>query len=496
MTDARTEGIGAGQQQVPRVLTTSRIVFLVLAAIAPMTGVVSVAPLAFGFGGPSTTFMYALVGVVLLCFIAGYAEMGKTMPSAGALYTYIRAGLGNIAASAGATLALLAYTSVLIGAAAASTYYIRYVVQQEMGVDLAWGYYFAILVLTVGLLATRQIDVSARVVGILVVAEMAVVLVLDVAIVAVKGLAAFTPDVLRPEVIVSGAPGVAIMYAFLSFLGLEAATLYAREARNPHRTIPRALMISVGLLAAFFTICTWLATSVYGVDKIQEAATASGGALYFDLARQFGGNYLFHAASVVLVTSLFATTLGMTNFAARYLQSLAEERLAPRWFSVVDGRTGAPTRATLGQLVLVVIIVGGLGLLGADPYLDTGAVTFGLGALSVVLLQALAAVSIIRYLRTPDPTSGSPGGLLMRRVAPALGLVGLTGALILILSSFSMLTGKSGALYDSLPALPFLALATGAVVGWRHREPSQARPSAGQPEASRSDLTETPRPPE
>lgn len=462
-----------------RVLSTGKVVFLVLAAIAPMTGVLSVTPLAFAFGGPATTASYIFVAIVLLCFAAGYAEMGKTMPSAGALYTYIRKGLGDVAASAGALLALLGYTAVLIGAAATSVYYFQYLASNALHIDIPWGWYLVALVIVVAALATRNIDINAKVVAILVVCELAVMLILDLAILASKGITALTPDVLTPSVISSGSPGVAVMYAFLSFLGFEAASLYAREAKNPHRTIPRALMISICVLGAFFVLCTWLAAGGVGASQIQTQATSEGGELYFNLASQFAGSYLHDAMSVVLVTSLFATTLGMTNFAARYLQSLSEERLAPRWFAAVEEGTGVPKRAALGQSLLVLIVVGGLGILGADPYIDTGAVTFGLGAASVVLLQTLAAIAILRYLRLPESRGEHQGGKVVRKFAPPLGFLGLIIGLVLVLNSLSTITGKTGAIFDLLPWIPFIVAAIGAGLGWLHKR----RPLGGREES-------------
>lgn len=93
-------------QQTPRTLTTAKVAFLGLAAVAPMGVAVSIVPLAFAYGGASTTAMYMVVGIVLLCFATGYAEMGKSLPTVGTLYSFIRQDLGSIPAAGGALLAL------------------------------------------------------------------------------------------------------------------------------------------------------------------------------------------------------------------------------------------------------------------------------------------------------------------------------------------------------------------------------------------------------
>ncbi|WP_188486516.1 amino acid permease [Williamsia phyllosphaerae] len=167
--------------------------------------------------------------------------------------------------------------------------------------------------------------------------------------------------------------------------------------------------------------------------------------------------------SVILLASLFATCLGMTNFAARYLQHLAGDKLMPSGFATL-AQNGSPTRAVVAQIALVLLGVGGAGLLGSDPYLDTGAVLFGVGAVSVVLLQLIAAIAIVRFLHAHRPARRSQWW--SRRIAPLLGLAGLAAAVVIIMSSFSTITGKSGIFYEVLPWLSVVAVVAGGVRGY------------------------------
>lgn len=464
-----------------RTLTTSKVVFLVLAAVAPMAAAVGIVPLSFAYGGAATTAMYLLAGIVLMCFSVGYAEMGNTLPSVGTLYSFIRHGLGAVPAAGGAVLALFGYTAIVVGAFGTAVYYFQVVVASETGITVAWGWWLIVLTAAVGALASRQVDVSAWVSSILVTAGFAVVIALDIVILAKSGLSAFTLDVFTPAVVLNSAPGVAVMYGFLCFIGFEAAALYSREAKNPNKTIPRSMLISVALIASFFVISSWLVTGAVGSANVSARAfEGDGGSIFLSLSQIYGGPILFHSMSILLLASLFATCLGMTNFAARYLQNLSSDRFMPAAFSTLAAN-GSPVRAVLAQITLVLVGVGGLGLLGADPYLDTGAVLFGVGAFSVVLLQFVAAVAITRYLYTRP--GGGPRGAWSHRIAPVLSLAGLLGALILIMGSFSTVTGKSGAVFDVLPWLSILALMGGAARGYqlkrRHLEVS-ADPFTGE----------------
>ncbi|GEM_PF-3167496 len=79
-----------------RVLSTGRVVFLVIAAAAPMAAMVGNVPLAMirGTGaGLSAAFVLGLL--VLLCFSAGYATMSRRVVNTGAFYTYIARALAS-----------------------------------------------------------------------------------------------------------------------------------------------------------------------------------------------------------------------------------------------------------------------------------------------------------------------------------------------------------------------------------------------------------------
>ena len=58
----------------------------------------------------------------------------------------------------------------------------------------------------------------------------------------------------NPHVVLSGAVGVAMMFAFTSFIGFESAALYGEETRNPKRSVPLATYISVVLIAVFYAL--------------------------------------------------------------------------------------------------------------------------------------------------------------------------------------------------------------------------------------------------
>src|SRR5580698_9165147 len=91
-------------------LSTSRIVFLVIAAAAPLASMIGNLPIALGLGnGAGTPGAFAIAGVILLCFAVGYAAMSRRIVATGAFYTYITEGLGTTLGVSSAYTALVAY---------------------------------------------------------------------------------------------------------------------------------------------------------------------------------------------------------------------------------------------------------------------------------------------------------------------------------------------------------------------------------------------------
>ena len=79
-----------------RTLTTRRIVFLVIAAAAPLAAMIGNVPIAILYGnGAGLPVAYLLAAVVLLCFSVGYAEMSRRVINTGAFYTYISREIGR-----------------------------------------------------------------------------------------------------------------------------------------------------------------------------------------------------------------------------------------------------------------------------------------------------------------------------------------------------------------------------------------------------------------
>lgn len=437
-------------------LNTPKIVLLVIAAAAPLAAVVGTVPLAFALGnGAGVPGMFVFAGLVLLCFSVGYAAMSRRIVHAGGFYPYLSLGLGRPAAIGGGLAAVVAYHAAAIGLLGAFGYFAQLTTAQ-LGLNLPWEAWAGLALIVVGVLGYRQIDLSARVLSLLMMAEIGILAVLDVAVIAHRGGQALPAVSMTPGAVFHGAVGVSMMFAFMSFIGFESAALYGEETGDPRRSVPLATYASVLVISVFYAITSWVAVGGIGASKVRETAATQLGSLFFTLSGHYASPVLTTIMQFFLCTSVLAAALALHNAANRYTFVLGREGVLPSWLGRAHPRHHSPSRASLAQSVLSLLVVGGFALAGLDPYTNLATSTLGLGTLGIVLLQAGAAVAVLCFFwRRADRHWWRTG------LAPLLGAIGLVVTAVLLLINFPLLTGTGNPVVNALPWLLFVAVLCG-----------------------------------
>ncbi|ALG87037.1 hypothetical protein ACH46_18900 [Gordonia phthalatica] len=448
-------------------LTVPRIVFLVVAAASPLAAVVATLPLALAVGaGPTTPLMYLIAGAILLCFAVGYAAMSRRVVAPGGFYSYVAVGLGRRAAAVAAFVALISYNALAVMLVATFGYFSRLVLA-DSGIDLPWEAYSAAAVVAVGVLGCRRIDVSARVLGILVAAELAVLVVFNTAVLSEEGVRALPIGAFDVTELTQAGLGLGLMFAFTSFLGFEAAALYSEEAREPRRTVALATYVSVAVVAVFYGLTSWISVGALGIDGVREAAQTQLGDLILHLADERLGSAFSAVMTVLLLTGLFATLLACHNSTNRLTSAIGREGLLPSALGRFHPRLCAPVRASLLQTTVNVLVVGAFAAFGANPYSTLAVSMSALGTLGMVFLQAITAFAIVAYFwRTTDRRGWRP------MLASLIGGSGLSIAVVLIIVHYQELTGVDNVVVNRLPLLlVFAGVAAAGYAEWlrRHR---------------------------
>lgn len=452
-----------------RSLSTARVAFMVIAAAAPMAAMVGVLPLALirgnGVGMPSA---YLLAGLVLLCFSVGYSAMTRRVIGNGAFYVFVARALGKPLGLATGYVATLGYAGLSLGLTASFGYF-THIVLDGLGVDLPWYLFSAVAIAVVGVLGYRNAELSARVLAVLMTLEFAVLIVLDVLVVVRDGGSAVPLESFSPQHVFVGSFGVAIMFALTSFVGFESGALYGEETKNPERSIPRAIYISVGAIAVFYVLTSWIIIGAAGGLLAPDAARTESGELVINLASRYGGEILLDSTAVLLCTSLLASCLALHNAASRYLFALGREGVLPPRLGEYHTRHLSPHIGSLAMTGLTVIVIGCFVVSGLDPYTVVASSLVGLGTIAIIAVQAVAALAVLVFFwRRGDRT------LWRTVVAPIVGFLGLGSAFILAATNYDALTGSDNPVINLVPVILVVVAVAALIVMRRLRRTKPA----------------------
>lgn len=449
-------------------LSTRRVVFLVIAAAAPMAAMVGNIPLAVIFGnGAGVPGAFLIATGILLCFAVGYAAMSRRVVNTGAFYTYIARALGKPSGVAAAYVAVLAYGALTFGLAGAFGYYVSLVLD-TLGLAIPWWQVALPGIAIIAVLGYRSVDLSAKVLGTLMVLEFAILLAYDVAVIAQQGSQSFPLASFSPGVVISGSLGIALMFAMFSFVGFESAALYGEETRDPERSVPRATYIAVVSVGVFYVLTSWITIGAAGPATVQAQASGAQGEFVFTLISQYGGEIMYDVAAVLLCTSVLAGYLALHNAASRYLFALGRERVLPSRLGRYHPEHFSPHVASTAISIATLAVISGFALAGADPFTTLVPALIGVGTLGIIALQAAASLAVVAYFRgRPDRTA------FACTIAPIIGFVGLVTVFAMALLNYPTLTGSTSLVVNSVPYALVIAGLAGVCVALflRRRNP-------------------------
>lgn len=436
------------------------VTFMVVSAAAPLTGVAGAVPIAMLIGnGTGIPLTFLIMTLVMLAFSVGYVAMSRHIKNAGAFYAYSARGLGGRMGGAVAIIALVAYNAMqvgllgLFGGVAVGVF-------GTYGINLPWWGWSLLAIAFVGILGYRQVDLSAKVLTVLVLCEYAIVLILDFAILGQGGAGGLSFNFFDMNALFSGSITAAVLFTLGSFVGFEATTIYAEEAKDPDRTIPRATYLSVLLIGLFFVFTTWLIVVAVGPDNLAPTigALPDPTAFVFELAGQYVGGPVPDIMGILFVTSILAAVCAFHNYIARYSYVAGREGLLPNSIGVTHDRHQSPHMGSLIQTGLAVVVVALFAGLGLDPILNLFTWISQIGTLGVLGMMAVTCLAVIMFFRrNADGTSA-----MATLILPALSGIVMLALFVYVFLYYRDLTSTVGWLGIALPCL----IPAAGIVGW------------------------------
>lgn len=317
----RDDGLAAGSMSAFEVLSQS------VAGIAP-SAVMATGPalVALGAGG-SVMYSYLFSTVILLMVGWCISQFARRSGNGASLLSYVNVALGPAAGFLGAIGLAFGYVMIGLGCLGGITLYIAPLLTL-VGVTGASSTIATVLVMIVTMtLATaamvKGVQLSTRIGVVLEV--LSIVCILAV-VVAVLGTHGFSMTPLRaPDLGASSIAGGMVL-AILGYVGFESAACMGTEARDPGRTIPRAVLGSALIVGVLHLLSAYAQL----VGFADPAALSSNSAPLNTLADGAGVHALGYLVDLGAVASFFACITGSLNAASRLLHSMGNRGLLPR----------------------------------------------------------------------------------------------------------------------------------------------------------------------
>lgn len=443
------------------VLQIAVIVIAFSAPLAVVSGYLAVViALGNGLGAPIS---FLATGIVLLLFAVGFTELVKAVPACGGFYVYITAGLGRPLGLAGTLIAVFSYfllaagTYAFLGLAAS-----RFVALQLHGPDIPWWAFVGIAWVLSAVLSYRELGTSAKVVAVSIILEFALMLSFDCYVGATGGPEGYSIAPFAMFNIISGAPGIALLFAMGMFFGFESTAVYRDEARNPKKTIPRATFLTVGFMTLFYAATTYLLITALGASKAVAVASHDPAGTFAAALNAQLGKFPTDAGYLLLCTSLYGAVLSMHNVLSRYVFKLAATGLITSRLGHTHPKYNAPSKAALATSFVLLLFMLPFAFLGTSPDLLYARLV-GVGTFGIILLLFLTSIAVISYF------ARNRMGLNVAQttIAPAIAAICLFGIFALANRNFVDLVGTSvGTAFGILACVYGVVLAGAAWALW------------------------------
>ena len=191
-------------------------------------------------------------------------------------------------------------------------------------------------------MAVSDIKISQRVAFILEAVSVTIILILCIAVYVHSGGVIDTHQ-LSLKGAGTGGIVVGMVLAIFAFVGFESAGALGQEAKDPARSVPRAIIWSCGIIGVFYLIVVY--AQIYGFG---DAAFGKASAPLPQLASVVGLGELGHFIAIGITCSMFACALACLTAGSRMLLSLGHDGLLPKVFTHTSRHTKAPERRDLG----------------------------------------------------------------------------------------------------------------------------------------------------
>ncbi|MFI5831570.1 amino acid transporter [Streptomyces sp. NPDC051578] len=366
--------------------------------------------------GPAVTISFVIAGLTALFSALSYAELAGSVPVSGSSYSYSYATMGEFVAWICGWCLVLEYAVSVAAVAVGWGQYLNELLDGTIGVTLpeklaapmgegGWINLPALVVVLLAMVflmrgAKESATINSIMVGVKIVT---LVLFIGIGVMGIKS-GNYTP--LAPL----GVTGIsaAASTLFFSYIGFDAASTAGEEAKNPKKDLPRAIMLSLGIVTILYVLVAFVAVGAMPWQDFAGTEAALAQIMTNVTGTSVWGVVLAAGAVVAIASVVFAVLYGQT----RILFAMSRDGLVPKIFAKVDAKTGAPR----ANVVIVSLFCGALA-----AFIPLGELA---NATSIGTLFAFALVNVaVVILRRTKPDMPRTFKVALFPVTPILGFL-------------------------------------------------------------------------
>jgi amino acid transporter len=276
------------------------------------------------------------------------------------------------------------------------------------------------------------VDLSGRVLAVLLVAEISLVLIYDLVMLFHPANHHVTVSQFNPAPLLTPVGGSLLVLAIAGFVGFEATVVLSEEAKDPKRTIARATHWAVMLAGLLCALSAWAMSVATGPDRIASVAAAHQTDLVFFLVSKYLPTVLVDVGYLLFLTSVFAALLAFHAAVARYQFALGREGVLPAAWGHTHPRTGAPLLGSVTQSLLALGVLTAYAAAHAEPLVYVFAWLTTIGGLGVLILMWLCSAAVVAFFRRSKRGENA----IRAYVAPSVAFLLLTVVLVATVIGF------------------------------------------------------------
>ena len=393
--------------------------------------------------GPAYSFYFGFAGIVIMAGLASplvlvaaiiaiallgntLAQFSRAHPSTGGFITFVGKTFGGTSAVTTALLCGVGYVIAISSVLVISGGFLSIMIQYYTGTSIPWIVFSAIFTAGAMVMMFRGVAVSTKLAGFFFAFELLVLLVVSVATL-IKHGGHLSGVPFEPSKITHGFSGLAAAFplGIYLFIGWENSAALAEETNNPRRNVPRAVFMSVALMAFTYLLVAYSTVSGFGYN---ENALTSAAIPFISVSHDVA-TWLTFIAYMAGLTSTLGVLIAAVNSQCRLIFNAGREGLLPRWIGKVHPIRRTPVNAiiTFVAVASAITLIWAIGhwVGGHGSSLDALNFFFEsstMGTLLILVVYFAANLALPFYYRKHRPTEFN---VIKHVILPVLGMAAI-----------------------------------------------------------------------